>query len=394
MSLAHHSFCVSDDGGHILRNSNAIKAICLILSVIAVLCCLVSCNDEAKQTQNNGGEETNMNNTALTDTMTGYLVVPDSVARDGVTNVAQQLQELIDNNPNRTIFFPDGVYLISEPLQTSSDPSKTVSFVLSPYATIKADAERWLSNRAMICLGAKGNNGNGENIHSHTSFKGGVIDGSGITNGIYIESGIQTVIADTFITNVIVGIHIREGSNNGSADADISNVNIYGNGSAESVGVIVDAHDNTFTNMRIGKVHRGFVINRGANVLRNIHPLFYSTADINSSIAFEDNHGTNWYDFCYSDQFRTSFRLAGGARSFFRDCYVFYYGDEGDNHTVFSTDGAFNSVVDTLRVCFRDKSDNTMLAVGNDEGNGTLSNIYIDFEDKLSPEDAYKKYLK
>lgn len=323
----------------------------------------------------------------------GYLVIPDSIKRDGKTDVTEALQNFINNNPNRTIFFPDGIYLISEPIKTSSETNATVSFVLSQYAVIKADADNWCSDKSMIRLGGYGEHGNGEDMHAHTSFKGGVIDGSGVASGISIDSGIQTAISSTTITNTLVGLHIKNGANNGSADADIKDVNIYGNGSKDSIGILVDAHDNTFTNIRIGKVKIGVQLNRGANVLRNVHPLLYGVDDSQNSIAFLDNHGTNWYDFCYSDQFRTSFKLADGIRSYFRDCYVFYYSDFCDNHTIFESDGAFNSVVDTLRICFRDKNDNTMLKVKNDNGKGTLRNLYIDHEDKLSENDAYRKYL-
>lgn len=42
----------------------------------------------------------------------GYLFATDYFPADGVTDVSDALQQLIDENPNRTIFFPDGDYLI------------------------------------------------------------------------------------------------------------------------------------------------------------------------------------------------------------------------------------------------------------------------------------------
>ena len=41
----------------------------------------------------------------------GYIVVTDTVKADGKTDVSDALQALIAANPNRTLFFPDGVYL-------------------------------------------------------------------------------------------------------------------------------------------------------------------------------------------------------------------------------------------------------------------------------------------
>jgi len=40
--------------------------------------------------------------------------VTDYVPNDGKTDVADALQAVIDENPNRTIYFPDGIYLISK----------------------------------------------------------------------------------------------------------------------------------------------------------------------------------------------------------------------------------------------------------------------------------------
>ncbi len=324
----------------------------------------------------------------------GYTIVPDSIPRDGKTDVTESLQKFIDENANKTLFFPDGTYLISDGLKTSSSPERTVSFAMSKYAVIKADGSKWKTGEAMLRLGAVGEHANGEAPTSHTSVTGGVLDGDGVADGISIDSGIQNAVSEMLLTNVRLGIHIQNGANNGSADADITGVNIYGNGKADSVGILIDAHDNTLTNIRIGKMHTGVILNRGANSLRNVHPLLYGTDGIADSAGFEDNYGTNWYDFCYSDQFVTAFRLGGGVRSFFKNCYVFWYDDFGDGHTVFDTDGTFDSVADTLKVCFRNKTDNVLLREGISGGTGTLSGLYIDNSDRLSPLDAYKKYLK
>ncbi|MBO6220582.1 MAG: hypothetical protein J6N46_01480, partial [Bacteroidales bacterium] len=68
----------------------------------------------------------------------GYVVVTDYLRADGTSDVSDALQRVIDTNPNRTIFFPDGVYLISKPINTPADPSKSVALQLSNYATIRA----------------------------------------------------------------------------------------------------------------------------------------------------------------------------------------------------------------------------------------------------------------
>ena len=54
----------------------------------------------------------------------GYVIVTDYLTADGLTDVSAIIQRIIDDNPNRTIYFPDGVYLIAEPILTPADPKK------------------------------------------------------------------------------------------------------------------------------------------------------------------------------------------------------------------------------------------------------------------------------
>ena len=46
----------------------------------------------------------------------GYVVVSEYVTPSSGEDVSEALQQLIDANPNRTIYFPDGEYIISKPL--------------------------------------------------------------------------------------------------------------------------------------------------------------------------------------------------------------------------------------------------------------------------------------
>ena len=385
------------------------RLLTVLLGVILAVGAGTSCSSDTGQNGEQEQQNTNKTKQSTEDDMSryepettpdysvnGYLIVPEEIKRDGETDVTQQLQSLIRENPNRTIFFPDGTYLISMPLLTSADPSGTVSLVLSQYAVIKADAKKWNTDEAMIRLGGGGFGNNAERAGSHTVFRGGVVDGSGVASGISVDSGIQTVVTGTSIINTKVGLHIKNGANGGSADADISDLNIIGTGKTNSTGIIVDAHDNTFTNIRIGKVQVGVELNKGANMLRNVHPLYYGIGYVGyeNSCAFWDKHGTNWYDFCYSDQFGTAFRLGDGVRSFFNNCYVFWYEDRGDNQTAFRADGTFESVVDTLRVCFRNKTDNAVLRETKAGGKGSFEKLYLDNERKLSSTDAYKNHLR
>ena len=115
------------------------------------------------------------------------------VPADGKTDASEAIQKLIDNNPNRTIYFPDGIYLVSRPINTPADPQKSVQLVLSNYAVIKASGA-WKDGGAVIKLGAihaaNDINTNGSNY----GLYGGIIDGSGFADGVSIDGGRETKI--------------------------------------------------------------------------------------------------------------------------------------------------------------------------------------------------------
>ena len=71
--------------------------------------------------------------------VSGQLVVATEhgVPCDGRTDAAEAIQRLIVDNPNKTIFFPDGVYMVSRPIDTPAEPTKSVSLVLGNYAVLK-----------------------------------------------------------------------------------------------------------------------------------------------------------------------------------------------------------------------------------------------------------------
>lgn len=80
------------------------------------------------------------------------MIVTDFVPNDGRADVSDALQRLIDENPNRTIYLPDGTYLLSKPIATPADPAYSVDLQLSNFAVLKADTA-WSSEEAMVRLG-------------------------------------------------------------------------------------------------------------------------------------------------------------------------------------------------------------------------------------------------
>lgn len=322
--------------------------------------------------------------------MENYLIVTDTVPADGVTDAAPGIQKLIDENPHRTLFFPDGVYLLRSPIFTPADPEKSVDLRLSNYAVLTA--ADGFPGGALVRLGGKDPFNNITIPGSNYGLTGGVLDCRGIADGISIESGRETKITGTAIKSSVCGIHVCYGANSGSSDADIRDVNITGTCRPDSVGILVEGYDNTFTNMRIGGVQTGVIIRSGGNMLRNIHPLYYGDwSDFPSSVGFRDERGTNWYDYCYSDQFCTGFVTTAERSGVYDNCFAMWWTSKGKKACAFRAEGPFNSLVKNIRVDFREDTENVLLSAPAG-GSGVLQNPMT--QEHLLADRAYLPYLQ
>ena len=103
----------------------------------------------------------------------GFVVVTDFVPADGQTDVSDALQKVIDTHPNRTLYFPDGTYLLSKPITTPAEPTLSVDLQLSNYAILKA-APGWTNAEAMVRLGGIHPANNIRTPGSNYSFTGGI----------------------------------------------------------------------------------------------------------------------------------------------------------------------------------------------------------------------------
>ena len=324
-----------------------------------------------------------------------YLLATDFVKANGQTDVADALQQLIDSNPNRTIYFPDGTYLLSHTLRTPADPTKAVHLVLANFAVLKA-ADSWPEDGgALVSLGGEFPYNSIYINGSNYGIEGGIFDGSDKADGIYIESGRETRINHVSIKHVRCGIHILRGANAGSSDADVVDVNIVGNKSPESVGVLIEGYDNTFTNMRIAGCHVGVWSKSGGNSFRNIHPL-YTHRDkdyYESSIGFLIERSSNWMNFCYSDQYATGFKLSKDVCCTLTDCYVYWYSGKVPFQTAIACEGKLNSVVRNLRIGFQPECPKATVLKAKLGGNGVLEYTSMRPHD-LSDEDVSEAYFR
>lgn len=321
-----------------------------------------------------------------------YIIVTDYIRQSG-KEVSDILQNIIDENPNRTIFFPDGDYYISKPLLTPADPKFSVSLKLSNYARIAA-ADDWNGDGALIKMGGKMFANDIRTCGSNYYFEGGILDGLGVADGISIDGGRETAVRNVSIKHTKIGLHIKHGANNGSSDADIFGINIVGNKEKDSVGILAEGWDNTFTNIRIADVNTGVWLKSSGNILRNVHPLYtLDFKDFENSRGFinDEDRPNNWFDYCYSDQFSVGFLL--NAHTVIQNCFCFWYSPRGKEHIAIKTDGQFNSAVTNLTVGFcGNEAENLVLQTGRDGGGGLIENLFVNSE--LINNMSYKTYLK
>ena len=323
---------------------------------------------------------------------TAVLLVSDYITTDGTVDVADAIQKIIDDNPNRTIYFPDGTYMLSHPIVTPADPKLSVHLELSNYAVLKA-ADGWKEGDAIVRLGGSHPANNIMITGSNYGIGGGIIDGSGIADGISIDGGRETRIKEVSIKHTRIGIHIKYGANSGSSDSDIIDVNIVGNNTANSIGVLVEGYDNTFTNMRIYAVNKGVWCKTGGNSFRNIHPLyrFGDNQDYGSGCGFVIEAENNFLNYCYSDQFATGFYSGSNTLSTFTGCRAYWYTDRGNKQVGFEFDGKFHSMMNACHINLKyENLDGKYMTVKEEGGKGRVVCPMVN--EQFNHDDTFKKY--
>lgn len=281
-----------------------------------------------------------------------YVVVTDYVIPNTGEDMSALLQDIIDENPNRHIIFPAGEYTISYPLCTPALAKQSVSILLADGAVIKASDE-WKSkngNNALIALGgaAAANNINMEG--SYYTLVGGMLDGNGKAQGVRISSGRESVVRNICIKNVEVGVLVADGANNGSSDCDFEDVTIIGTGRSGTIGVSVIGYDNTFTNIRIYNMHKGFLCTSGGNLLKSIH--VYNTTEnaLFSSSTVGIHTGSNqWISECYVENCATAYNFDKGSAV--SNCVARWTSDICKSQTAFAFSGK-NMTMSGCRVEF------------------------------------------
>ena len=331
----------------------------------------------------------------------GYVMVTDYLKPDTGADVSEALQKLVDENPNRTLYFPDGVYMLSKPITTSADPAKAVSFKLSNFAHFKAMDSWETRSEPLFKLGATDMSDELASATYHYSLEGGILDGSDKADAIWVMGAGNVSIRYSSIKNAVVGIHVKADENGNGPTVDVHTVNIVGSGTEDSYGIVLDTDDNTLTNMRIASNLIAVKVTGSGNFLRNLHPLFIFESALDSeevyrnSVAFYDVGKRNFYDNCYNDQFANGFYFGKDTASVLDCCFNYWYSEKYAVHNSYVCEGQFNCIIrySSSDVGHADKgTECNFLLVGEAGGKGTIDTVYYN-PNKVSENDDAKDYL-
>lgn len=296
-----------------------------------------------------------------------YVIVTDYVKANTGENLSSFLQEIIDKNPNRCIYFPAGEYVIAEPLQTSSNPKASVSILLDDGAVIKAsDDWKGSGDNALICLGGTEMVNDIQSVGSYYTLMGGVFDGNGKANGIAMSAGRESVVRNVCIKNAKIGISIPRATNNTSSDLDFEDITIIGNGRPGSIGIDNHANDNTYTNIRIYDMAIG-----GSKLGGEIKSIYVINTEKSAAIAKNTVGliGTGRITQCYTENCAIGFDLTSNP-STFNDCISVWTSDKWTEQTMFNKRSA-DFQVSGCRALFLKGEGITNTLVKDSSGKGT-----------------------
>jgi len=303
-----------------------------------------------------------------------YVDVSQFIKPNSGLDVYEALQKLIDTNTNRTLYFPDGEYIISQPLKTSAAAFTSTAFYLSDHAVIKASDDWRGGNSALIRLGAAKEENNITTVGSNYHFIGGILDGNGKARGISLDSGRESLVSKVKIINATVGIYVPDGVNNHSSDMDIEDIDIVGCG-GQSKGIVSVGLDNNFTDIRISNVKIG-VENSGGNFFRGVSVRLAEGISYEGSVAFV-NSGTSWYYSCSSENMQTGFSFKGrNSTPIVKDFSIRWTEAKGSQIAFESTD-SFGAVCSNGIIDFFDDTTENFILKTDENVRGTFLDVIV-----------------
>lgn len=240
-----------------------------IISIIvffASLLCLCGCekNDNINDLENN-----QMNNDIVS-------VIEHGIKNDGTT-IGVELNDLVRESYGKTLFFPAGIYNLSEPIILPLDYTKNVNIIFDKNALLKSDKQL----EALIKVGYSEIYIKDPTHRRFSYIEGGILDCYNADNGILVNGLKQLVSIRTMSLVRGRNTHIRinvtdDFAGTASSDTKIDNVTIQGMSSNDDIyGIYIDGscHDNKISDTFIYATKHAIVTKSAGHILNNVHIL-------------------------------------------------------------------------------------------------------------------------
>lgn len=201
-------------------------------------------------------------------------VVEKGVKNDGSLIPNNLINNIIKNNIGKTIFFPAGLYNLSEPIKTFNNPEKRVNLHFDRMAVIKSD----INLESLLFIG--GFDEILEPDRTEMTVYGGSFDATNCNYGILINRRKANVtlkdnyIQKAVVANIIIKVVNNVESSFTSTDINIEGLFIEGRGTQfENYGIYIPnkSHDTKMRNMRIQGCSTSIFIDSGGNYISNAH---------------------------------------------------------------------------------------------------------------------------
>lgn len=197
-------------------------------------------------------------------------VVIEGIDNTGSKDVGSEITKLLKKNTGRRIYFPAGTYKINTPVYMYTDGvNRGNMLICDPDARFVTDGIT-----TMFIIG----NGNTAAMIEEFGIEGGYIDATNVTECVIKVNNLQYSprFRNLIIRNIGDATGISLGTGQGtSMQAMLDNIVITGDGTVRGTGLEINATDNYFSNIDIGRMKRNVQINGGGNLFTNLHTWNY-----------------------------------------------------------------------------------------------------------------------
>lgn len=251
--------------------------------VLLVFSCFISSCNEKEEPMNTGSFSQE------------YVVVTQHGIKNDGSEIGKELNDLIKDNYGRTLYFPPGVYRLTEPIILPYDYSKNVNLVFDHNAEITS----FKHLEALLKIGFSEMK-NTSDMRLFSFVEGGTFNAENADIGIWVNGLKQLVSLRTLNVIKCHGTHIKisvtdDFQGTGSSDTKLDNVTIQGFSSNENnYGIYIDRAccDCKIADCFIYGTKCGIYTASAGHVINNVHILSWIAAGGKNNGSNDNFRGT------------------------------------------------------------------------------------------------------